>query len=197
MASCRSSRSLNTSPPSWTGSSGRCSPGVPYSDRNRPSIPLSLLGGIQRRVWWRNNNIPYQFVPAPLFCHITRTGCKKCLQYSYVWEEDFDLVSDGGGSLQIGYSGNNFRRGSQANFVIGIHGPQGSVERTESTRDRLCDIDGSDGSRKRSFLQVPLRNWSVLTGNERSTSAYTYLPIPPVVHLPLCCPRDSFLTGGE
>jgi len=133
----------------------------------------------------RNNNIPYQFVPAPLFCHVARTRCKKCLQYSYVREEDFNLVSDGSGSLQACYSVNSFRRGSQANLVIGVNGPQGSIERTKSTCDLPCDVNWNDGSQKCSLLAVPLRNWSVLTGNERPTVAYTYLSTPSVVHLPL------------
>jgi len=83
-------------------------------------------------------------------------------------------------------------RGSRANFVIGINNPQGSVERTESACDLLCDICGSD-----IVLAIPLRNWSVLAGNERYTSSCTYLAMPPAVHLYLWYRRDSLLTGGE
>ena len=80
--------------------------------------------------------------------------------------------------------------------MIGINGPQGSVERTEPACDLLCDTNRNVGSRTRAVLAVPLRNLLVSAENERLISARTYLPTLPVVRLPLQRRQDSFLTRG-
>ena len=37
----------------------------------------------------------YQLSPAPLLCNTRWARCKKLIQCGYVWEEVFDLISDG------------------------------------------------------------------------------------------------------
>ena len=89
-------------------------------------MPLNLLEGTQRRAWGGGcNDIPYQFVAAPLFYHIIWRCCEKCFQCGYTREEVLDLVSGGEDFLQAGSSKEIVSRGSKANLVIGVDSGDG------------------------------------------------------------------------
>ena len=58
-----------------------------------------------------NIDIPYQFIPAPLFYHIARKCPKKCVERGERWEEHFDFYSDRGGFLRRGKQKRGFKAG--------------------------------------------------------------------------------------